>query len=86
MHDGDYDVNGTVDAAEGDALNRWMGSNECRLTWPVHVLAPRVRPLTLNDDAAANQLNQQQQQKNAKSTSSLFTSIPKHLSDQRNDS
>ena len=59
MHDGDYDVNGTVDAAEGDALNRWVDSNECRLIWPVHVLAPRVRPLILNDDATADQLNHQ---------------------------
>ena len=62
MHDGDYDVNGTVDAAEGDALNRLVNLDECRLIWPVHVLAPRVRPLTRSDDAAANQLNQQQQQ------------------------
>ena len=38
------------------------GLDECRLIWPVHVLAPRVQPLTRNDDAAENQLNQQQQQ------------------------
>ena len=59
MHDGDYDVNGTVDAAEGDALNRLMNLDECRLIWPMHVLAPQVRPLTLNDDATADQLNHQ---------------------------
>ena len=38
-----------------------MDLNEWRLIWPVHVLALRVRPLTRNDDAAANQLSQRQQ-------------------------
>ena len=59
MHDGDYNVNCTVDAARGDALNRLMNVDECRLIWPVHVLALRVRPLTLNDNATADPLNQQ---------------------------
>ena len=62
-HDGDYDVNCTVDTATDDALNLPISLNWYRFTIPVHVLALQIWPLIIDDDATANQLNQQRQQK-----------------------
>ena len=58
-HDGDYDINCTVDAANDDALNELTDLNECGFTKPVHVLEPQVGSSTVNDDATARQSNQQ---------------------------